>query len=554
MKPAMRKISLITAILMILSSLSVFTLSVSATGYSGQCGENSTWMLDDDMTLTISGEGEMYRFPVPPWDGLDYTTVIINEGITSISYGAFGYSQELTTVYIPESMEHIDDFAFMKCPNFRDLYYASNDVNWNKIIFGTSPFHDIVKFHFADGDEPKGGKCGDDAYWSYDGFRTLTVSGTGDMYDYLDMRAPWYGLSFSILVIEDGITSVGACNFSYTQLEKVTLGEGIRSIEHSAFEGDRYLWKISLPSTLESIGDYAFYECSTLGSITIPESVTSIGSYAFRTCYSISNIYISKNVVELGKNPFGCRSIDIDDENPEFTVVDGVLFTKDMSTLISYPVGKFNDRYTIPDSVSVIAEDAFLNNEYLVSLTIPDTVKSIGECAFWCCRSLESVVIPGSVDTIKNGTFYCCAALSDLTILNGVEIIEFGAFYHCYDLKSVYLPSSIKEIGSGAFETASYKFGTPDFKDIYFNGPEFLWNRIKVCSDAFDSGDRFHFCSVAGDINGDGYVNAKDSNLLKRIITGALTPDKAQLMIADIDGDGSVTTKDSYFLKLLILG
>ncbi|MCC8112254.1 MAG: leucine-rich repeat domain-containing protein [Ruminococcus sp.] len=146
--------------------------------------------------------------------------------------------------------------------------------------------------------------------------------------------------------------------------------------------------ELEIPSEIDgvaltSIGRKAFYNCNYLTSITIPDSVTSIGSVAFRFCTSLTNIAVDEN-------------------NENYSSINGVLFDKNQTTLICYPAGKTNKSYTIPDSVTSIGICAFGNCYYLTSITILDSVTSIGDDAFYYCTGLTNLTIPDSaISTLR---------------------------------------------------------------------------------------------------------------------------------------------------------
>ena len=154
----------------------------------------------------------------------------------------------------------------------------------------------------------------------------------------------------------------------------VTIPKRVTSIEDWAFDGCESLVSVTIPSNVTSIGDYAFSDCSNLISITIPSSVTSIGSSAFSNCSSLTGI-------------------TVDSQNPVYSSVDGVLFNKHITNLITYPAGKQESTYTIPSSVTSIGHWAFSECSNLVSITIPSSVTSIGAGAFVGCSNLTNVTV-----------------------------------------------------------------------------------------------------------------------------------------------------------------
>ena len=197
-----------------------------------------------------------------------------------------------------------------------------------------------------------------------------------------------------------------------------TIPGGVTSIEWTAFGGCTGLTSVTIPSSVISIGQYALEGCTGLTSVTIPSSVTYIGDGAFSICTGLADIQVSAG-------------------NPEFTSIDGVLFSKDQKTIKAYPGGK-KGAYTIPDNVTSIAGNAFESCEGLTGVTIPSSVTSIGDLAFQHCTGLTSVVIPNSVTSIEWSVFNLCAGLTSVTIPNSVTSIGWGAFGGCTGLTDVY--------------------------------------------------------------------------------------------------------------------
>ena len=298
------------------------------------------------------------------------------------------------------------------------------------------------------------GTCGDNLTWELNTETgVLTISGTGAMADYTYNTMPWYKYCSSIqsVIITDGVTSIGKNAFydcsslasitipnsvtsigewafawcssltsvtipnSVTEvgggifcgcsnLEFIVLSENITilyslydsSARYGFFSGCSSLKSVTIPNSVTSIGELAFQNCSSLTSITIPNSVTSIGYYAFGGCSSLTSITIPNSVTSIGERAFAdCSSlnlINVDINNPNYCSIDGVLFNKDKTTLIQYPIGNNRSEYTIPNSVTSIGEWAFAWCSSLTSVTIPNSVTSIGEYAFYKCSSLTSVI------------------------------------------------------------------------------------------------------------------------------------------------------------------
>ena len=277
------------------------------------------------------------------------------------------------------------------------------------------------------------GNCGDsgsNVTWSLDDNGTLTISGSGKIEDYRsDFDQPWYSNRSDItsVVIEPGVTSIGSQAFyECSNLTSITIPSGLTSIGEQAFGNCTGLTSITIPSGLISIGDYAFWNCTGLTSITIQNGVTSIGTGAFWNCTGLTSITIPSSVTSIGVNVFynctGLTDITVDSSNPSFCSESGVLFNKDKTTLIYYPLGKTGS-YTIPDGVTAIGDYAFYYCSRLTSVTIPSSVTSIGESAFRHCTGLTSITIPNSVTSIVNLAFWDCDSLTIVYIPSGVNFV-----------------------------------------------------------------------------------------------------------------------------------
>ena len=220
----------------------------------------------------------------------------------------------------------------------------------------------------------KTGKCGDNVTYSLDTETgVLTISGTGKMTDYSYSSSPF-------------------CND--TKIKVVTIDYGVTSIGKYAFRSCKNLTSVTMPNSLTSIGENSFDACIDLTSMIIPDSVKSIGEHAFYTCTSLKNVTIGNSLNMISNFVFvGCNSLEnimVDENNLNYSSIDGVLFNKKKTELILYPVGNSRNAYSIPNSVTSIGYYAFWGCTNLRNIKIPNNVESIGDYAFYNCTSYRT--------------------------------------------------------------------------------------------------------------------------------------------------------------------
>ena len=180
------------------------------------------------------------------------------------------------------------------------------------------------------------------------------------------------------------------------------------------------------------IDDLAFDHCLNLTYITFPESVIEIGDNAFRECSNLTSIKVNSN-------------------NTEFCSIDGILFDKNIKTLITFPANKKVTSYAIPSSVTTIHDHAFEQCINLTSITIPHSVTKIGAYAFYYCLKLSSVSMTKSITSISGYTFSGCKNLTNISIPNSVTSIGEYSFWNCINLTNIKIPDKVTIIKYGAF-------------------------------------------------------------------------------------------------------
>ncbi|MGD9419506.1 MAG: leucine-rich repeat domain-containing protein [Verrucomicrobiota bacterium JB025] len=295
--------------------------------------------------------------------------------------------------------------------------------------------------------------------------------------------------SLTALSIPSSVTEIGSSAFyGCSALRTVTIPSSVRQIGTNPFVGCSSLSSIGVSSSSSyfSAADGILYNRSrsTLyacppgkaGSVGIPSSVTTVRDSAFSGCVGLTAVSVPASVTTLGTAPFsGCATlggISVDAGNPNYTSVDGLLYSKDLTTLLRCPGGK-SGHVALPAETSEIGSGALAGSDFasidlpagiteivssmfygcteMTSIVIPETVTSIGHSAFAHCYSLEEIEIPDTVSSIGIHVFYVCSGLTRVTLPDGLTEIGDGWFYQCASLSRITIPESVTTIADDSF-------------------------------------------------------------------------------------------------------
>lgn len=367
--------------LMPLPALAATTEAIQSVGARSGTTGDCTWTLDDDGTLTISGNGAMrnyyyeyeddYEGTDVPWRGslnsikkviiedgvtnignysfygcTGLTSVSIGDSVTSIGCCAFSHCLNLISVAIPDSVDWIRDNAFEYCSGLKDVIIGKGEKNIEYDVFYGCTDLDSV---------------------------------------YITDLAAWCGIYF------------------YDNTSNPLY------YAHNLYLNNELVTDLIIPDSVTRIDVSAFSGCSSLTSVTIPDSVTYIDCYAFENCSGLKNVNFIGNAVWGGicEDAFsGCSSLN-------------AVYITDLAAWCGID---------FEDNPLNYAHRLFLNNELVTDLIIPDSVTTIHTSVFSGCTSLTSVTIPDSVTRIDGGAFYNCTGLKSITIPESVTQFGNGAF------------------------------------------------------------------------------------------------------------------------------
>lgn len=460
----MKRISLILFAVLFLLCLCPMNANAESEA-SGQTGE-VRWELKDKV-LTISGSGKMQDYAKygAPWSEYKghIESIVIEEGVTSIGRYSFSWFDAVRKIDFPASVTEIGDYAFCYCSVLAEIKLPGSVT-----MIGDYAFYGCVlrEIELPDGITEIGSYafCGNGlseidipASVSSIGYRAfsdgelkkITVDEENEAYCSVD----------GVLFTKDMKTLI---RFAGDKKTEYTVPDGVTRIEDYAFEGAGLI-KLSFPESVTSIGDYAFYGCG-IKELRLPEKLTDIGDKMFKCLDdlevlvipgSVSSIHVvTFDPIHWGVSHLLCE-IQVDGKNQHYCSVDGVLFTKDMKTLVLYPPEKMppeNGRYTIPDGVTAIGDYAFCGCD-LKEICIPESVTSIGDYAFCTCLDLTELKLPDGLTTIGDYAFYDCC-LTELDLPDCLTTIGDFAF-DAWGLTGMVIPGSVRYIGTGAFASVS---------------------------------------------------------------------------------------------------
>ena len=492
---------------------------------SGTCGKNVSYSISDDGVLTIRGTGAMNNFTYKsdisdcPWHGVRYALkkIVVEDGVTSIGSYAFSFDVHvtdvtlpsslktigndaffgchgLTSVVIPEGVTTIGAYAFEQCTSIEtitvpasatelgnrafitweyydgsyhfaltDIYYGGSRQQWYDAGGGDAALVDVpVHFNSATGNIIDSGTCGANAFWKLDKDYTLTIYGTGAMYDYYPdnnnyLTSPWISFDVKKIDVQEGITSIGA--YALCRLKTAT--------------------EVSLPSTLTTIGRNALYDIG-VSSLVIPDNVVSIGDFAFNGCDNLKTITLPAGLQKIGHCFIECdalKTINFKGTMDQWLACGGGWSIFPAQTQVVCASGTMNLSGTCGDKLiwtldnngklTVSGTGAMYDYDYdyendappvvpwakyrsmIRSTEIGNGVTYIGAWAFED-TNITSLTIPGSVKTIGRGSFSNNRYLVNLTFSSGLKHIESMAFAGSH-LSTVVIPDGVTSIGEGAF-------------------------------------------------------------------------------------------------------
>lgn len=445
--------------------------------------ENSeyTFIYNDDDTLTITGytggdtslliPSTIYNKKVTAIadnafkNNTKITEVTVSDGIESIGECAFGYCSNLQTITLPDSVTEIGKYLLRNCVKLTkvrlsqgltvlphmtfffcrllsevDLPSGLNEIGSSAFQMCNSLEHVTLPFGLT--------TIGSSAFTSCSNLKSISIP---DSVTVIKNNAFGYCTSLTSVTLPPDITTISDHLFNNSGIVSINIPDGVKKIESSAFLSCSKLTNVVIPDSVTTMQWNCFQYCSELKSIDL-SNVEYVDNSAFM--YSgIESLYIPAQLIMSDGAFSGCanlKSVSVAPDNPRYCAEDGIMFSKDKSTLLLYPAGREENYYQIPDCVERIGYGAF-SCAGLISMKLPDSVLFIDEKAFELCHNLISFEFTQNIRRIPFEMFAGCENLQYVLGTEQVDEVGFRAFAECYSLKTAVFPYA-STIGDMAFQ------------------------------------------------------------------------------------------------------
>ena len=277
--------------------------------------------------------------------------------------------------------------------------------------------------------------------------RTSIKTADGSIYNHgifeCESRLDNYNLyNSSDIISDDFIVKAGVATKYTGNKSIVVVPEGVTELAPCLFWDNQIIEEVVLPDTLVNISGDTFYNSANLKKVNIP-----------------------RNVKFMGNNPFaGCPNIEVINESPYFNLVDGILYNKDFTRLIYYPISKKDDKYKIKEGCRILGKHSFYLCDTLKEIVIPSSIIKLENNPFSGCTKINLVNksdyyhIDDSViyDKDYSSVIGCLNSINtDYLVLKDVKRICRNSFWNCKGIRKIVLPKTLESIGYNPFVSCS---------------------------------------------------------------------------------------------------
>ena len=355
--------------------------------------------------------------------------------VTSIGKQAFRGCSSLERVTIEGNINTIGEYAFYGCSRLEYIgdsdgsaYIGPINFIWRYTFAGCSS---LKKFFI-----PKETRyIAEDAFWGTDSFEGFHYDLRNE-YFYVDYAGVLYNHDQTKLIkypagsdvtnykIPATVTQIGTDAFRNSDISNVELPDGLVSVGDRAFYGCKKLQQIILPNTVTTLGVSCFSQCSELKILQMSDSITEIGEYAFAECSGLEKLALPSSLKSIGENAFidcrGLKTIALDEQNDDYKIIDGILYTKDGTHLVHCPARLDVICYSIPDTVIQVDNYAFQHTKSLEYISIPASVEKLGQGCFED-TGIHNLTVPDTISSVDSSIVRYCENLTAIAFPEGMS-------------------------------------------------------------------------------------------------------------------------------------
>lgn len=278
----------------------------------------------------------------------------------------------------------------------------------------------------------------------------------GNVYDVVEIQSSAFSyyyndeLEISEVHIGDNVKTIGSSAFEgQYYLTAVTFGENVETIGGTAFS-ECALTSVTLPSKLKTLNNNVFQDNNSLRNVSLNDGLESIGAYAFYKCYNLPQITIPASVTSIAfdRSAFGeCRhmkAINVAEGNTVYSSMSGIVYNAAGTELLFCPAELSAETLDFPSALEAIGANAFKGNTNIKNVNFPSALTTIGSDAFMGCTSLMSLTFPASLRSIGEHAFDGCTGLASISLNEGLTTLQHSVFKGCTSLSEVVIPASLE--------------------------------------------------------------------------------------------------------------
>ncbi|MBR3844212.1 MAG: leucine-rich repeat protein, partial [Clostridia bacterium] len=333
------------------------------------------------------------------------------DGYTTIPFRMFAGCDGFVVLTLPQSITTIDDYAFQYCVKLQVLDLGNTET------IGDYAFSQCERLSSLSVPQSVT-QLGQASFSSCYGLKDVTIPGSVEV---IPANAFAWTYNLETVTIKKGVLELMERAFFMSGVQEVFMPAGMLTIGEEAFRSCWKLKTVTIADGVEFIANDAFSNCSALERVIIPASVAAMGGDRPVATFSLARTAAAASsthqLYQVFQDCTALEEVQIHEDNQVYTDQDGVVFTKDRSTLLFFPAGYPRANYDVPDGVTTIASNAFKNSA-LTYVSFPESLTTVEYDAFINMGSLTALVFPRGLSTLWNYAFSGLKSLQSVVFQN----------------------------------------------------------------------------------------------------------------------------------------